>query len=345
MKLIDEYIVPPFSILDTKQGYWQQRKRKWIELGIQGEAGRSSELIEKGNCARNEIPNYSNKTTYIYIKEDYLLAAKNNRYLDEKTQRALSCYSAPNGAVQKRTRGSVTGTSVFDPVLAEVVYRWFSKQGDAVLDPFAGESTKGIVASVLNRKYTGVELRNAQVEENYRQARIVNGRLKFEYAPTWIEGDSSNIDSLVDGKYDLLFTSPPYFNLEVYSGGEADGSCFKDYCSFIVWYQDIISKSVQLLNDNRFAVFKVGEIRDSKGEYYNFVSDTIKAFINAGCHYYNDIVLLTAIGSSPVRAHSTFRPGRKVVKVHQNVLVFYKGDVSKVKNSMGYYERENDALL
>ena len=32
-----------------------------------------------------------------------------------------------------------TGTSIFDPVLCELAYRWFSAKGGVVLDPFAVE--------------------------------------------------------------------------------------------------------------------------------------------------------------------------------------------------------------
>lgn len=33
-KLIEDYIIPPFSVFDTKQGYWQQRKKEWhTQLG------------------------------------------------------------------------------------------------------------------------------------------------------------------------------------------------------------------------------------------------------------------------------------------------------------------------
>jgi ParB-like chromosome segregation protein Spo0J len=40
VKLIDKFVVPPFSVLDTRQGYWQERKRAWIALGIKSELGR-----------------------------------------------------------------------------------------------------------------------------------------------------------------------------------------------------------------------------------------------------------------------------------------------------------------
>ena len=37
--LAERFIVPPFSVLDTRQGYWQKRKQAWVALGIQSELG------------------------------------------------------------------------------------------------------------------------------------------------------------------------------------------------------------------------------------------------------------------------------------------------------------------
>jgi ParB-like chromosome segregation protein Spo0J len=38
--LSERFGVPPFSVLDARQGYWQDRKRAWLSLGIQSELGR-----------------------------------------------------------------------------------------------------------------------------------------------------------------------------------------------------------------------------------------------------------------------------------------------------------------
>lgn len=38
--LVEKFGVPPFSVLDARQGYWQDRKRAWLSLGIQSEIGR-----------------------------------------------------------------------------------------------------------------------------------------------------------------------------------------------------------------------------------------------------------------------------------------------------------------
>ena len=42
--------------------------------------------------------------------------------------------------------------SEFDPYLCELMYRWFSREGDMILDPFAGGCVRGIVASILGRE-------------------------------------------------------------------------------------------------------------------------------------------------------------------------------------------------
>ncbi len=42
-KLSDTFLVPPFSVLDARSGYWQDRKREWLALGIESEIGRGGE--------------------------------------------------------------------------------------------------------------------------------------------------------------------------------------------------------------------------------------------------------------------------------------------------------------
>jgi hypothetical protein len=41
--LAERFGVPPFSVLDARQGYWQERKRAWIALGIKSELGRGGD--------------------------------------------------------------------------------------------------------------------------------------------------------------------------------------------------------------------------------------------------------------------------------------------------------------
>jgi DNA modification methylase len=230
--------------------------------------------------------------------------------------------------------GVASGTSIFDPVLCELAYSWFCPPSGTILDPFAGGSVRGIVASRLGRQYIGVELRPEQVEANRIQAE----QLCHDLPPVWHTGDSRNIDRICsDVDADFVFSCPPYADLEVYSDNPDDLSTLK-YEDFKPAYFDIIAKACSRLKQDRFACFVVGDVRDKKGNYYNFVGDTVEAFKAAGLHYYNEAILVTSVGSLPIRAGRQFASGRKLGKTHQNVLIFVKGDGKRATEACGPVE-------
>lgn len=141
-----------------------------------------------------------------------------------------------------------------------------------------------------------------------------------------------NVDKyLEDGSVDLVFSCPPYADLEVYSDIEGDISNmeYEDFCKA---YKGIIDKACNKLKENRFAVFVVGDIRDKNGAYRNFVDYTKQCFNANGLVTYNEAILIDMLGTAMIRANQTFK-SRKLVKVHQNVLVFYKGDMKKIKDN------------
>jgi DNA modification methylase len=156
-------------------------------------------------------------------------------------------------------------------------------------------------------------------------------------SPRWMVGDSRDIAQLADGPYDLVFTCPPYADLEVYSDDPRDLSTM-DYEAFLEAYRLIIRESTSLLAENRFAAIVVGDVRDRHGFYRNFVSDTIRAFQDAGLKLYNEAILVTAVGSLPIRVGKQFTSGRKLGKTHQNMLVFVKGDPRKATEACGEVE-------
>jgi len=80
---------------------------------------------------------------------------------------------------------------------------------------------------------------------------------------------------------------------------------------------------------DRFACFVVGDYRCKKGFYRNFVGETVVAFEAAGARFYNEAILVTSVGSLPVRITKQFKAGRKLGKTRQNILVFCKGDPKK----------------
>ena len=236
----------------------------------------------------------------------------------------------------------IGGTSIFDPVICEILYNWYCPKNGLILDCFAGGSVRGIMANFQGMNYIGCELRREQVEDNLQQYEKIQKENSFNdlYAH-WICDDSRNIlNHCKDVKADLLFSCPPYADLEVYSDDSRDISNMP-YDAFLVAYKDIILKSCSLLKENSFAIFVVGEVRDKNGNYYNFVGDTIQAFKEAGLAYYNEAILLNAIGTACLRVGGMFKCSRKLSKIHQNILIFSKGDPKIATQQIGDVEIKN----
>jgi DNA modification methylase len=229
--------------------------------------------------------------------------------------------------------GYETGTSIFDPVLCELVYRWFSPPGGTVLDPFAGGSVRGITASKLGRRYVGIDLSERQIAANRVQAQTICAA--DPQPPEWLVGDSTQLDTVADDiAADLVFSCPPYGNLEVYSDDPRDLSTM-DYPQFLAMYRQVIAQSVNRLRQDRFACFVVGDFRGKDGYYHNFPGHTIDAFEAAGARLYNSGILVTAVGSLPVRAGKQFTASRKLGRTHQEVLIFCQGDWHKAVEACG----------
>jgi DNA modification methylase len=211
-------------------------------------------------------------------------------------------------------------TSIFDPVVCELAARWFCPDGGQIVDPFAGGSVRGIVAGALGRHYWGCDLRAEQIAANEQQADEIQPAVR----PVWVCADS--MDTLADApEADFVFSCPPYGDLEKYSDDPRDLSAM-EWHTFVAAYKRIILRAVGKMKPDTFACFVVGDFRDSRGFYRNFVSETIDGFEQAGARLYNEAILATAIGTASMRVVSMFAPSRKLCKVHQNVLVFCKGD-------------------
>jgi len=325
--------VPPLSVLDSRQGYWQARKTAWISIGIESELGRGENLLKMSDTLLEPDPEKRARKK----QSGRLTYATGVERTDEVSKKIIATGRRKPGTVGEiKTVGfdggdnyQGSGTSIFDPVLAEVAYRWFCPTAGQVYDPFAGGSVRGIVAARLGLKYTGIDLRKEQVDANDAQAAKLIKRKADR--PTWITGDSTNVATLAPAlQSDFVFSCPPYGDLEVYSDDPADLSTM-EWDAFVRAYRQIIREAVNTLRNDRFCVFVVGEVRGkaNMGAYRGLVPETIRAFQEAGAAFYNEAILVNAIGSAALRAASNLTKGRKITKVHQNVLTFVKGDPRK----------------
>jgi hypothetical protein len=285
------FTLPPFSILDARSGAWQERKARWLSYGLRGELGRDARAF--GDISHRQARNF------------------------------LPGGGGPRSVMRMAGAGEAEGqhqASIFDPLLVELPATWFCKPGGMIVDPFAGGSTRGVVASLLGFQYWGVDLRPEQIEANREQAAAICK----DTMPAWIVGDA--LDVLPDAPMaDMVLTCPPYHNLEVYSDDPRDLSAMP-YDKFLDAYKKIIRLCAQKLKPNCYAVFVVSDFRDQKsGALRGFPAATVQAFTDAGMELYNEMVLVQPVASLAVRVTAQFQKSKKIGRCHQSVLVFRKG--------------------
>ncbi len=245
--------------------------------------------------------------------------------------------------LQNLTGMTLALKSVFDPVLVEILVRWFSNKGELIYDPFSGGSVRGVVSGWLGRTYVGTDLSREQIDANRKQGEDIWGRNvpKDAILPCWEVGDAANPESYPKLPVDLILTCPPYFDLEKYNNGKEDVSGMT-WVDFKTTMQKIADNCVTSLKENGFIIYVVGDVRDKTGYYRNLPNLIISQFTE-GKHkgqisLYNKAIYLTAIGSAAVRVDKSFNSQRKLVLVHQEVLIFYKGDPSKIKEGYETFE-------
>ena len=273
-------IVPPFSILNAREGTWQERKKYW------------KDLIKDTGITRDT----GNQT--------------NTRY------RSVDGFSA---AREEENTGSV-----LDPVLSEIIIKWFGLEKSKMFDCFAGDTVFGYVSSYLGNTFTGIELRQSQADFNNERTKSMTAK--------YICDDGRNILNHVDiNSQDLLFSCPPYFDLEIYSDLPNDASNQKEYNDFLSILDTAFSNAIKCLKKDRFAVIVCGDVRDSKGNYYRFPDHIKEIFEKNNMPLYNELILIDPVGNLQMRV-GKYMEHRKVGKTHQNVLVFYKGNPKEIKN-------------
>lgn len=272
-KLIDSFVSVPFSVLDTRQGYWKDRKNWWRELIQDNGESRT------GTLGGSFMRVFSN------------------------------------------------GVSLLDPVLSEVLIKWFTpkENRNKCFDVFAGDSVFGYVSNYLENTFTGIELREEQVKLN-------NERIK-SMESVYICDDGQNVlKHIAEDSQDFLFSCPPYFDLEVYSDLPNDASNQDDFDGFVKIMENAFTDAIKCLKENRFAAIVCGDVRDKKGDYRCLPDAIKKIFINAGMHFYNEMILVEPVGNLQMRV-GAYMKNRKVGKCHQNVLIFYKGETKDIKNN------------
>ena len=241
----------------------------------------------------------------------------------------LSKQVIENGEIKHEAGKSFNGNaSVLDPVACEVILRFcMPTNGKRVYNPFGGGVQFGFVAADYGYEYIASEIRQNQCDANNKICSHLKG------SATWIKSDSSIYSP--DGEFDLMFTCPPYYKVEEYldyDGKPPDGelNSIPTYEQFRDTLFAGYKKGLEKLKDNCFFVVMTGDSRDKDGGYYGCEAEHELFFKDQGLHIYNKITYLECEFTRLAHAKRTL-DYRKFPKREQKILMFYKGDIKKIK--------------
>jgi DNA modification methylase len=232
-----------------------------------------------------------------------------------------------------RHGGLYNKMSMFNPALAARILLYWTNEGDIVVDPFAGRSTRGVVAVMLGRNYFGYDVVAKTVgmtKENVGE--FLNSWQPDEWAKhpgsfCMYVGDGCRMQLTPEGYADLVFTCPPYHQLEKYESVPGQLSDIKDYSVFLHSIQACATNCYRVLKPGGFCIWVIADWRKD-GRFYPFHNDLISLFGASGFELWDCIInqLNTPAVQGVAMAHARYR----TVKAHEYVLVWRKPGYEQV---------------
>ena len=167
----------------------------------------------------------------------------------------------------------------WSPYIPRNILLRYSREGELVLDQFAGGGTTLVEAKLLNRDIIGVDVNEAALER-------CREKVAFEHegadGKVYIrKGDARSLDFLPDGSIDLICTHPPYADIIKYSEDiEADLSRLK-VRDFLEAMKPVAAECFRVLKKGRFCAVLMGDARQ-KGCMVPMSFEVLRIFQDAG---------------------------------------------------------------
>lgn len=143
--------------------------------------------------------------------------------------------------------------TVFRPSVAKCVYEQFCPKGGTVWDPCAGYGGRLMGAMAAGVRYIGTDVEPETVSNNIRLAKAIGG--------VGYQVILCRAEVFEPPQVDLVFTSPPYFDIERYSNSQEQS--YKRYGTYKAWLEGflrpVIQKSFDCLKPGGHLILNVAD--------------------------------------------------------------------------------------
>ncbi len=166
--------------------------------------------------------------------------------------------------------------SVFNSIIAKLIYDRYTRPNDTVYD-FSmgfGQRLLGAMSCENNLTYIGVDPWNKVVPSLKKIAKFIN---KYDKCELYRIGAEKFCPEDLHNTIDLAFSSPPYFDIEIYEKNKSQANMGRTYAQFInEWWLKVAQNIHKLL--------KIGG-KLALNMKKNMLEDMQKVLLNNGFEY------------------------------------------------------------
>lgn len=214
--------------------------------------------------------------------------------------------------------------SEFNPTVAKNVISYWSKPNDFIFDPFAGRS-RALVAYAMNRNYIGYEVSEDVHDYIYNRFKELKlcGRPDFNVV---IENDdcANAINKEEKESFDLIFSCPPYWNLEKYEHCTGQLSDIGNYYAFMNELVKRLNVASELLKKDGYMCIIIGDFR-RKGDYLMLHNDLLIGMMSNHSLKLHDIIVVQSIPFYTAAFYfGSNDKHKRTAKCHEYLLIWKK---------------------
>lgn len=226
------------------------------------------------------------------------------------------------GMSSKNIRGK--GLSTFPPSLARFIVDFYSEPGELVVDPCCGHNSRMQVTYELGRHYVGYDVSKEFMKFNYEVKKEIMGEGKqgMMFTPNasiTLREQSSEKMVEADNSVDMIYTSPPYWDLEFYGEEPEQLGYKKSYIDFLLGVVKIAGECHRILKKGRCCIFNINDFRKD-GEFYCYHADIISMFKTIGFKIQDIIIVKWASAMGHCFA-SQIEDRKITAKFHEYLIV------------------------
>ncbi len=279
---------------------WNNLKKKKIEKNyISAQSTIGLAIMKKHMTHSYKVKNYKGKSIYnLWNKENI----KKSLIVNRKS------HSTPYVSEIIRQIGFIAGTSkvtMYRPLLTKRIVQYFNAKN--VLDCCTGWGGR-MLGSLCNEgvSYTGIEPSNKTFEK------LMDIVMQLDLSKLYLHhGTAESILPKLKKKYDLAITSPPYYNLEIYTDEKTQSHHYGTYEDWKNKFLDVIIKGVlDKLIDGGKSCWSVKNFKTDKK--YNLLDDVIEIHKKYG---WKKLEIEFYVGNSVRPSKKKLKKGKEITYV------------------------------